>query len=94
MSDGDDGAYSDWVGEVVVVDTATPLVYIGTLIELLPGALELAEVDVHDCSEGKAGKELYVIESAKHGVKVNRRRCRLLRRVICSISRLEDVVVY
>jgi hypothetical protein len=85
---------ADLVGEQVVVDTHTPLIYIGTLDGTRGGALILRDVDVHDASEGRSTKELYIIDTVKFGIKANRREARVMGRVICSVSRLTDVILY
>ncbi len=78
--------------EPVVVDTATPIVYIGTLAEVHEHALVLTDADMHDCRDGHADKELYLRDTREHGVATNRRRIVVLRSAVISVSRLEDVV--
>ena len=52
----------------------------------------LQDADVRDQSEGHATKELYVVEAATHGIRVNRPRVFVARPTILSISALSDVV--
>jgi len=85
---------ADWVGAIVVVDTHSSFVYIGRLERVGTDMLVVAEVDVHDTTEGRATKELYAIEAKKHGVKVNRREVRVAARVVLSVSRLDDVITF
>jgi hypothetical protein len=84
----------EYVGQPVVVDTATPLVYIGTLHEIGKGFIKLKDVDVHDGNEGGSTKEVYILEAKKFGVKKNRLFTKVRIDVVVSISLLEDVIVY
>ncbi|MBI4613220.1 MAG: hypothetical protein HY720_06375 [Planctomycetes bacterium] len=83
-----------FVGQNVVVDTATPLVYIGRLTEARGDVLLLADVDVHDRSESQTSKEVYVMEAKKLGIKANRRSVIVRSDVVVSISLLDEVIVY
>ncbi|MBI4615403.1 MAG: hypothetical protein HY720_17430, partial [Planctomycetes bacterium] len=47
---------ASYVGQNVVIDTATPLVYIGRLTEARGDVLVLADVDVHDRNESQTSK--------------------------------------
>ncbi|MBN1343485.1 MAG: hypothetical protein JXQ73_12430 [Phycisphaerae bacterium] len=80
------------IGRNVVLDTPGTIVYLGKLTELRDAGVWLEDADVHDCNEGHAGKEVYVVESAHYGIRVNRRRVFVLRGTMISISALEDVV--
>ena len=80
------------VGSVVVLDTSTPYVYLGTLKEWQEHFVVLRDVDVHDTSEGHCGKDLYVLEARRNGVQKNRQEVTLRKSLIVSISALEDVV--
>ena len=83
-----------YVGAVVVIDTATPLIYLGTLTLVEPGFLTLADVDVQDAAQIQSTKEVYILEAKKTGVKKNRRQVKVRADLIVSISRLEDVIEY
>ena len=78
----------------VVVDTTSSHVYVGTLVGADAWGIELEEADCHDRGEGHSTNEKYVMEAAKYGVKVNRRRVYVLREKIVSLARLEDVIQY
>ena len=84
----------DLLGSRVVLDTATPYVYIGTLKEWQENFVVLADVDVHDMSEGRAVKDVYILEACRHGVRNNRRRVLVCKSAVVSVSRLEDVVQF
>lgn len=83
---------ADLIGRLVVLDTPGTIVYLGQMTDVDETGIWLEDADVHDCSEGHAGKEFYVIESAHYGIHVNRRRAFVLRGSIISVSALEDVV--
>ena len=82
------------VGSVVVLDTATPYVYVGTLKAWQEHVLVLADVDVHDVSQGRSGKDLYALEARRHGVQKNRREVVVRKSLVVSLSRLEDVILF
>jgi len=78
----------------VVVDTSTPMIYIGTVKKVKGGILELQDVDVHDCHETPTTKEVYIMESRKLGIRKNRRSVWVKLSEIVSVSLLEDVIEY
>lgn len=81
------------VGKQVVMDTATSIVYLGTLTEVTEAAFVLTDADVHDCRDGHATKEVYTAVACAEGVPVNRRTVYVARSFIMSVSALEDVVM-
>lgn len=95
-ADPDQGAaeLGAYVGAEVVLDTATPLVFVGRLERLGAHFFVLRDADVHDVSTGGATKERYVLETRKHGVRKNRDEVMVGRAQVVSLSRLEDVTVY
>jgi len=80
-----------FLNEQVILDTTTPIVYIGRLIEVSKHAFVLCDTDMHDCREGHAGKELYLAEVSRDGVTVNRRQVVVMKEAVISVSRLADV---
>ncbi len=80
------------VNEQVVLDTATPIVYIGRLVEVADRTLVLRDADMHDFRDGHATKEVYLAEARRDGVTMNRREVVVMRSVVISVSRLTDVV--
>jgi len=88
-----DGPLQRMIGETVVLDTLTPIVYIGKLVELTDTTFVLDRADMHDCRDGHATKELYLVETAQHEVAVNRANVVVMRSTVISVSRLADVVV-
>ena len=81
------------LNDVVVLDTATPIVYIGKLTEITDHVFVLMDVDMHDCRDGHANKEAYLARARTDGVPVNRRQVVVTRSFIISVSRLADVAV-
>jgi len=82
-----------WIGRRIVLDTAGPILYLGTLEKVSPAGVWLTEADVHDCRDGHASKEVYLIEAGRHGVTPNRRRVFVLAGSVFSVSALEDIVI-
>ena len=82
------------VGEEVVLDTDSPYLYIGRLAEVDEWIIRLEDVDVHDASESRTTKEVYVIEARKFGIKKNRRSVLVRADKVISISPLIDVIEY
>ena len=81
------------LNEMVVLDTGTPIVYLGRLVDLSEHTFVLEQADMHDCRDGHVLKEHYLAESQRDGVTVNRRRVVVMRSAIISMSRLVDVVM-
>ena len=82
------------IGQLVVVDTASPFIYLGVLKEWQEHFVILTDVDVHDTSEGRSGKEVYALEAQRSGFQRNRREVSIRKDLVVSISRLSDVVTY
>ncbi len=80
------------VGQLVVLDTAGPLVYLGTLEAVTTEGFWLRDADVHNRTEGHANSELYVLDAKREGIRVNRRQVLVLRPTVASVSPLDAVV--
>ncbi|MFW6457723.1 MAG: hypothetical protein ACOC0A_05445, partial [Planctomycetota bacterium] len=78
----------------VVVDVTGPFLYIGNLQKIDPVSVTLVDADAHNLRETNTGTERYLIEAKKHGVRINRHRVLVMKRVIMSISPLDAVVSY
>jgi hypothetical protein len=78
--------------ECVVLDTGTPIVYIGLLREVTNSVFVLADADMHDCRDGHANQEVYLAETRRDGVTVNRREVIVMRSAVISVSRHSDVI--
>jgi len=86
------GPLERFLNQPVVLDTGTPIVYIGTLLEVTPHEFVLSDADMHDCRDGHASKEHYLAEAHEGGLTVNRRNIVVMRSAIISVSLLSDVV--
>ena len=85
-----------FVGRRVVLDTASPLIYIGMLEAHDERGYWLTDADMHDRNEGHSTKEEYVSESREleraDAPRINRRRVFVDRQAVISVSALEDIV--
>ena len=90
----DSGDWARWVGQVVVVDTDSEYLYLGTLDKVLDHFIVLKDADAHDRRESPSTKEQYTMDSKRFGVKVNRKEIQIRIAKVVSFSRLEDVVLY
>ena len=79
------------IGEKIIVDTRSSWVYIGELEKALDDCIVLSNVDVHDNNETATSKEIYVLDSAKTGIKSNRNRVYINLAYVVSFSLLDDV---
>jgi hypothetical protein len=82
------------VGSVVVLDTSTTYVYLGTLKEWQEHYIVLRDADVHDTADGHSGKELYILEARRNGVQKNRNEVTVLRSLVVSVSKIDDVALF
>ena len=90
----DNEGWAPLVGQVVVVDTSSPFVYLGTLVKVDEHFLVLKDVDAHDRSEGPSTKEQYVMDTKRFGVKANRKEVSVRKAAVVSVSRLDDVITF
>jgi hypothetical protein len=88
----DDPVWSELLGRILVLDLASPYVIVGTLAGVTTGFLTLDDADVHDLRDSKTTRELYVLDTRRHGVRCNRKRVSVSHREVVSVSRLDDVV--
>lgn len=84
-------ALKEFIKQKIVVDTRSSWIYIGVLENVLEGALELSEVDVHENKDTASTKEVYVNESKKTGGIANRNRVFINMEFVVSFSPLDDV---
>lgn len=88
-----EGVLEQLAGRIVVLDVASPYVYLGTLVDEDHRYIVLENADVHDLRDTHTTRELYVLEAKRHGVHRNRKRVLVRREDIVSISALDDVVM-
>jgi len=84
-------AFERYLNQRIVIDTKSAWIYIGTLEEILSGCVKLSEVDAHNNKDVVTSKELYVLESKKTGIKVNRNLAFVSFNHVVSFSPLEDI---
>lgn len=92
--EGPDSNWTRWTGKIVVVDTDSSFVYIGTFVSADPTFIRLAAADVHDRRETPTTKERYVLDTKRFGVTANRREVAIRRDMVVSLSLLDDIVEY
>ena len=83
---------TELIGQQVVIDTGTPVVYLGVLEQITQDGFLLSQADVHDTSQGNVSKEYYIIQAKQVGTMASRRRVLVLRATATSISALQDVI--
>ncbi len=86
--------FSTLIGQQVVLDTDSPQVYMGTLKSVDDEFLELTEADVHDSQSTTTTRDLYIINTAKFGIKKNREHVLVRTARVVSVSLLGDVTRY
>lgn len=80
------------IGREVVLDTASPYVILGRLSMCNDQFLVLEQADVHDLRDTSTTRENYIVDSLRHGIRINRRRVFVSRRDIVCLTALEDVI--
>jgi hypothetical protein len=88
-----EGALTEFVGRRVVLDTAGPILYLGTLRRVTEAGFWLGDADLHDCRDGHATKEEYLADAHRHGLAPNRRRVFVMRSTVLSVTCLEDILI-
>lgn len=72
---------------------SSPFVIIGTLNGEDGQYFILDEADVHDLRDSSTARELYVVETRRHGVRSNRKQAFVRKSDVVSLSRLDDVLI-
>lgn len=90
----DNEAWKPLVGQVLVVDTDSSYLYLGTLARVEDHFVVLTNVDVHDRNESQSTKDQYIMDTKRFGVKANRKEVAVRKSVVVSASRLDDVITY
>ncbi len=85
-------AIAELIDRVVVLDVSSLYVFVGTLVGHDDRYLILQDADVHDLRDTKTNREIYVLDSKRHGVRANRSRVLVCRDEIVSLCALEDVL--
>jgi hypothetical protein len=79
-------------GRIVVLDTQTKWVYIGTYKKDDGTYIFLEDVDAFDASETSLSKGEYIRMVKKDGLVPNRKNVSVLRTAVAAITFLEDVL--
>jgi len=86
---------TDWldafVAKTVICDLDEYFMVLGTLDSHSAHHLQFSQADLHDHREANSSKEVYVIESRRLGVRVNRLHLSVPRGRLVAISLLDDV---
>lgn len=88
-------ANEDWgplVGKIVVIDTDSRYVYLGTLDRVEEHFVVLKDVDAHERGESPSTKEQYIMDTRKYGVKPNRKEVSVRKQMVVSVSKLDDIL--
>ena len=88
----DSAGWEALVGKIVVVDTDSRFVYLGTLDKVEIEFIVLKDVDVHDRRESPSTKEQYIMDTKKFGVKPNRKEVNVRKTQVVSLSKLADIL--
>ena len=88
----DEQGWKELIGQVVVVDTDSMFVYLGTLSRVEENFLVMTSVDAHDRRESPSTKDQYILETKKFGVNPNRKEVKVRKQMVVSVSKLSDVV--
>ena len=86
--------FETFLQQEVVIDTKSSYLFIGILKSVGDFFLTMSDVDVHDQSDFSKTKEIYVMEAAKYGIKINRKNVNIVKSEMISISLLSDVIKY
>lgn len=86
--------FSEFIGQQVVIDTDSHHTYIGKLESVDCEVMELTEADIHDSQTTTTPRDLYIINTAKLGIKKNRERVLVRMTRVLSLSTLQDVTRY
>lgn len=83
---------NDFVSKVVVLDTVSSWIYIGTFDGEDDNYYYLSNADAFDVSEVNMTKHEYIAKVKKDGVVVNRKKIIVAKEKIIAMSLLEDIV--
>lgn len=86
--------FTDFIGQMVVVDVDGPVVYLGRLVSVGAEFLTLEDADVHNLGDSATSRERYVIEARRLGVRPNRKKAEVRIARVVGLSRLEDVIEF
>ena len=82
---------AEMMGQVVVLDTKSPYIYIGALAGADEYFYVLKDAELRDSAEGHSPKEKYLLDAAVHGHLSTRGTVYVRAEQVLSISRLADI---
>jgi small nuclear ribonucleoprotein (snRNP)-like protein len=88
----DKEGWAPLIGQIVVVDTDSRYVFMGTLDRVEEHFVVLKDVDAHERGESPSTKEQYIMDTKKFGVKPNRKEVSVRKSVVVSVSKLDDIL--
>ena len=88
----DSSGWQALIGQIVVVDTDSRFVYLGTLDRVEEHFLIMKDVDAHERGESPSTKEQYIMDAKKFGVTPNRKEVSVRKVLVVSISKLDDIL--
>lgn len=77
---------------LVVCELNDGYLAIGTLTAYSADHLRLEDVDLHDHKEANSTKDVYLIETRRHGVRANRKKIDIPRSTLVALCALDDII--
>ncbi len=87
-----EGQRKRYFNRVVVLDTSTKWVYIGTLKEEDDTFFILEDADAFDVSDTALSKHEYVMLVKKDGIAPNRKKVLVLKTTVTAITLMDDIL--
>lgn len=84
--------FNQYINQIVIIDTSSPIIYLGKLESEHEGYLTLSDVDVHDSSEYSSTKEQYLAKTLVTNIRPNRKKANVDKNKIISISLFSDII--
>jgi len=88
----DSDGWQALIGQIVVVDTDSRFVYLGTMDRVEEHFVIMKNVDAHERGESPSTKEQYIMDAKKFGVTPNRKEVSIRKALVVSVSRLDDIL--
>ncbi len=79
------------VGQIVVLDMASPYVCIGLLAEIGETHFLIRDADLHDFRDNPATRENYVYDSVRLGIRRNRKKVLVRKSEVVALTRFADI---
>lgn len=82
----------EYLNKIVVLDTDSHWLYIGTLKAIEKDCCLIENVDAHDLRETTTSRDNYLIGVKTHGLLINRKAVKVHKEKVVGVSRLEDIL--